>query len=334
MMGPGLMARRRASRTMRALVAAVGLLAAACASPGSSGAREASAIYPLTVTDHYGAETKIDSAGGVVAAYGAFSDAIFGMGEGDRLVGVEQFADWPPGEIERIPDIGKYSDLSVEGIVGLGADLLIISDRYLALATRLTVEQLEAAGVSVLLLPEERRSKEEGGYSLAIIEDSVRMIAQALAVPEKGEQLIAQMRADEAAARRAAAEQCKQRRVLNFRSVASGKTFVTGKLSVGELFVELTGSVDVGSEAGFEGFAEPEPEAVQRLNPEVIFGLDEHWDNGKDGVAYHRDLPGLAGTEAAETGRIFPVQNLSVATSWRLPGHARELAERLARLEC
>lgn len=323
----------RARRATGALLILVSLLMTACSSNPTEEAPEATG-YPRTVTDHYGAKYEIKGADRVVAAYGAFSDAVFELGQGERLTGVEQFADWPPGDIDKIPDIGKYSDLNVEGIVSLGADLFIISDRYLALSQQLNVQQLQAAGVSVLVLPEERRAKEEGGYSLAIIEDSVRMIADALAVPAEGERLIAQMREQQQAAQRATEQQCKQWRVLNYRAVASG-AFVTGKGSVGELFVKLTGGLDLATAAGLEDFAKPEPEAIRQLRPEVIFGLQQYWAEGKDGVAFHRDRPGLAGTPAAEASRIFPVQNLpSVGTTWRLPGHARELAERLAELEC
>jgi len=331
--------RRGGVSRLQLLVLAMSMsaLLVSCASSVSpeTGSSEAGS-YPRTVTDRYGTKTKINSADHVVAAYGSVSDAIFGLGEGDRLVGRDALsADWPPGQIDKVPGIGTYSELNVEGIVALGTNLLIIPDRYASLEdNRQVTQQLEAAGIAVLALPEERRAKEDGGYSVELIEDSVRLIADALGVPGKADQLIGQMRQEETAARAAADRHCMKFRTLDVRALGPDSILVVGRGGPGDLFVRLTGSQNVAAEAGMQNFAEPEPEALVPLRPDVVFGRSELWEGGKDGVAYHKALPGIGQSPAAEAGRIFPVDNLGISASWRLIGYARELAEKLASLEC
>ena len=146
--------------------------------------------------------------------------------------------------------------------------------------------------------------------------------------------MVEKVRADIKAAEDAAARHCKQWHVLNVRSYDMTRTHTTGVGGVAELFIKLAGGIDVATEAGLPDHADLEPEAIGQLNAEVIFGLERWWVDGKDGVAHHQALPGVGETPAAKEGRIIPVQNLSIHPSWRMPGHAAEIAEALAGLPC
>jgi iron complex transport system substrate-binding protein len=315
---------------------AVGCAAAPAAQSDTPQSGAPTAEYPRTVTDPFGTATEIRSADRVVAAYGSVSDIVFRLGEGARLVGRDNLsADWPPGEIEKVPVIGDYSELNVEGIIATGADLFVVPDRYTALAGNVTVlDQLRAAGVTVLVLPEEQLAKRDGGYTVAGITTSVRMVADALGVPEKGAELVGEIeRAEQATAANVAAY-CRPPRLMTVRAFGPDRVLVVGRGGPGELFLSLLGGVNVAAEARLEGFAQLEPEAIPGLRPDVILGRSTYWEDGKDGVAFHASLPGFALTPAAEQKRILPVDDRAINNSWRMVEFAEEVSGQLAALPC
>lgn len=127
-----------ASIRLLALIVSIGLLAAGCRAQVPSAAERtvtlseaerpgSPAKYPRTVTDSFGNRTTIKSASRIVALFSSVSDAVFGLGEGHRVVGIAQETDWPPGMIETIPTF-KHMSLNVEGILSQGADLIIVTD--------------------------------------------------------------------------------------------------------------------------------------------------------------------------------------------------------------
>jgi iron complex transport system substrate-binding protein len=292
--------------------------------------------YPRTVTDPFGTATEIRSADRIVTAYGSVSDIVFRLGEGARLAGRDNLsADWPPGEIEKIPAIGDYSELNVEGITATGADLFIVPDRNIALADNVAVlDQLRAAGVTVLVLPEEQLAKRDGRYTVAGITTSVRMVADALGVPEKGAELVGEIERAERATAANVAAYCRPPRLMTVRAFGPDRVLVVGSGGPGELFLSLLGGVNVAAEAGLVGFAQPDPEAIPGLRPEVILGRSTYWEDGKDGVAFHAGLPGFEQTPAAEQKRILPVDDRAINNSWRMVEFAEEVSRQLAALPC
>lgn len=287
--------------------------------------------YPLTVTDSFGTETTIHSAKRIVALVPSVSDAIFGLGEGDRVVARTKNAIWPVGVIENIPDVGSYSSLNAEGVLSLNPDLVIVPDWASKREANLGLfDQLRAGGVELLVVPERARADAEGKYTMLVLEEFVTLVAAALAVPEKGDALIADMRADAEAAAKLAADSGKSIRVMSMLPYSEGSTRVTGLMKTEDMVIRLAGAVNVGAEAKIDGEKEIDPEALIPMTPDVIVIPQKIWDRNDDPIAYMLAIPGVGQTPAGQNERFLTWASLEThRASWRLPAAAKAFAEKL-----
>jgi iron complex transport system substrate-binding protein len=77
----------------------------------------------------------------IVSLIPATTEMLFAMGAGDRVVGVSNYDQFPP-EVEKLPTVGGLLDPSVETLLALKPDLVIVYDTQAELK-----RQLERAGV-------------------------------------------------------------------------------------------------------------------------------------------------------------------------------------------
>ena len=62
----------------------------------------------------------------IVSLAPALTEILFALDLGPRVVGVTQFCDWPP-QVATLPRVGGYSNPSVEAILALQPDLVLVS---------------------------------------------------------------------------------------------------------------------------------------------------------------------------------------------------------------
>jgi ABC-type Fe3+-hydroxamate transport system substrate-binding protein len=127
----------------------------------------------------------------IVSTAPSLTETLFSLGVGDRVVGVTTWCRYPE-EAQAKPKIGGYSTPSMEAILALHPDLVV-----LAAETRNDVGRRLAE----LHVP----TMEVRLDSLRSIEDSIRQIARGLGVAERGEALAARIEAQRAAVVRAVA---------------------------------------------------------------------------------------------------------------------------------
>ncbi len=120
-----------------------------------------------------------ETPGRIIAVAPGVVESLFVLGAGDRVVGVGNYAHWPP-EVEGLPRIGGLYDPRFETIAGLEPDLAILVPSEAELS-----RALEDLGVEVMIVPHE---------SIADVERAISMISGRLGVPERGEQVVAELR--------------------------------------------------------------------------------------------------------------------------------------------
>jgi len=84
----------------------------------------------------------------VVTVAPSLTETVLALGAGDRLVGVSRFDERP--EVQALPKVGGFNDLSVEAVLALKPELLVVQK---APANQKPVETLARLGVPVLALP-------------------------------------------------------------------------------------------------------------------------------------------------------------------------------------
>ncbi|HEX8951247.1 MAG TPA: cobalamin-binding protein [Polyangia bacterium] len=110
----------------RALIAALLMMAAACHRGPARGPAEARRIVSLAPSS---------------------TEILYALGVGDRLVGVDQYSDWPPAAA-KVPRVGSDLAPSVERIVGLAPDVVFIATSANA---RELPDELGRLGVRVVI---------------------------------------------------------------------------------------------------------------------------------------------------------------------------------------
>ncbi|MCP4200906.1 MAG: ABC transporter substrate-binding protein [bacterium] len=203
--------------------------------------------------------------GRMVAVAPGIVETLFALDLGARVVGVGNYAHWPP-EVENLPRIGGLYDPRFETIATLEPDLAILVPSEAELA-----QALERLGVEVMIVPHE---------SLADVDVAIAMIAERAGVAERGEELIADLRRG----LEPRAEPLQARVLLSVarQPGRAGEIYAAGpRTFLGELLSRL-GAANAASDGeelyprlGFEEAVIRAPEVVLELQPEEVAPEDE-----------------------------------------------------------
>lgn len=236
----------------------------------------------------------------VLSVGGALTEVVFALGEGGRLVGRDTTSTFPPQALA-LPDVGYMRALSPEGVLSVGPDLILLSQ---GAGPPETLETLRGAGVRMVSIPE--------GHDPAAAGAKVRAVAAALAVPEAGARLAAQLDAEMAAALAAVAQDPGPKpRVLFLLSNSGGRLTGAGRGTAAQAMIALAGGDNVLT--GFDGYKALTDEAIAAAAPEVLVVMARgdggalEAGQGDDAYLTH---PALAATPAGQAGRVVRMEGM------------------------
>jgi iron complex transport system substrate-binding protein len=111
----------------------------------ASSAVMAQTKHPISVTDERGkAQVFAASPKRIVSVLPSLTESVCALGACDRLVGVDRYSNWP-ASVKHLPQVGGGLDLSIEAIVRLKPDVVLVA------TTSRAGERLEALGIRVLM---------------------------------------------------------------------------------------------------------------------------------------------------------------------------------------
>ncbi len=124
-------------------------LAAGCAGDARDARDASSRPAPVLTVDDFGDTVRLRTpARRVVSLNPAFTELVFALGYGDRLVGRTSW-DLYPEAARDVPDLGDGMRPNVEAVLGARPDLVLL---YASPTNRAATQQLHAAGVPTLTL--------------------------------------------------------------------------------------------------------------------------------------------------------------------------------------
>jgi iron complex transport system substrate-binding protein len=251
---------------------------------------------PAVVTDYQGAQVTITSVERIVSLTGDITEIIFALGMGDRVVGVDSSATYPPEAVQELPNIGYQRRLSAEGVLSLNPTL-ILGDESAGPPEALA--QIQAAGVPVALAADPP--------TLASPGRKIRFVAQALGIAERGETLAAQVEAAIAQAQTIPADTAPHVLFLYLRGTDVQQ--VAGANTPADVMITAAGGVNVAALMGIDDFKPLSAEAVIAMQPDVLLVLEKGLESvgGVDGLLR---IPGLADTPAGRNRQIVAFDDL------------------------
>ncbi len=110
----------------------------------------------------------------IVSLSPAGTEMLFAMGLGDRVAAVTTFCDHPREALSK-PKVGGFADVSIEALISMGADLVVLQDIHSPMT-----QQLTRAGIRWIMLRQD---------SVAQVLDSMRALGRACGVPDRGQAL-------------------------------------------------------------------------------------------------------------------------------------------------
>lgn len=234
----------------------------------------------------------------VLAIGGAVTEIVYALGEQDRLVARDSTSLFPPQATD-LPDVGYMRALSPEGVLSVKPDLILARANA---GPAEAIDVLQAADVRWVTVPDE--------FTPEGIDENIRIIAQALGVPERGDALRRRLSADLAAAEAITGGIDEPKRVLFVLSMRDDRILASGTGTAADGIIELAGADNVISD--FEGYKQLANEAVIDADPDVILMMQGRGEAEGHGAPNARITghPALGVTRAARRGAIVRMDGL------------------------
>ena len=136
--------------------------------------------YPMTKVDDLGRDVTIpEKPTRIISLYPSFTETLFALGLGEKVVGVTTFCDYPPEALHK-EKVGGVTTVDLEKVVALNPDLVLVGARL----QREVVAKLEKLGVTVVALYPENFEE---------ILENIRLIGKVTGQEQEARRLTADM---------------------------------------------------------------------------------------------------------------------------------------------
>ncbi len=240
----------------------------------------------------------------IISLFGDITEILYALGVEDFVVGVDVSSVFPEAA-EELPDVGFAGALNAEGILAL-SPTMVIGGGIVPPGPPGVLEQLDQAGVEVLILPELVGLDAPGV--------KIRMIGDAIGIPRRAEALALQVEHDIELAKPKSVPTAEttgttELKVLFVYLRRGGIQLVSGAGREAETIITASGGVDAGAAAGIEGWQPLSPEALLSIDPDVYLVMQLGFDavGGLDGLL---EIPGMGETKAGKHGRVIVMEDI------------------------
>lgn len=256
----------------------------------TTGARDGTSAFPLTLIDSSGEEIEFTAPPERIISYSpGATEILFAIGAGDRLVAVDRFSDYP-AEARDLPQL-EYSDPAPEPALAYEPDLVFMATRQEG-----QVEQFRALGMTVVLL--------HRVDDLEAVMADIEMIGSITGEADGAHDVIEEMRSRITAVEAAVSEIDEGPRV--YYELSPSHHTVSPDTFVGSL-MEIVKARNIAIGATTD-FPELSAEVILDADPEVI--LVTHSDDPQDRLLQSfADRPGWDAIDAVANGRVYAVDS-------------------------
>jgi len=248
----------------------------------------------VTVVDGGGRTVTVTDTSRILSVGGDVTEILYVLGAGKSLVAVDTTSQFPPSALEEKKSVGYMRALSSEGVLSVGATVVIASE---AAGPPEVVKTLK--GTSVPYVEVTEQSSPEG------IAAKVALIAKVIGAKTRGEKLVQQMKADFAVLAEQRGKIKHPLRALFVLAIQNGRLMVGGQTTSADAIIKLAGAINAAD--GVKGFRPLPDEAVVELAPDVIFAMRRSGASSEHDLSQIFALKGVQATPAGKAKRIVMV---------------------------
>jgi len=244
----------------------------------------------------------------VVSLGGSVTEIVYALGRGDVLVADDESSLYPE-EAQKLPRVGYYRTVPLEGVVSTKPDLVLASENA---GPPKTIERLKQLGIRVETVSD--------GPSLDSLYKRIGQIAAALHAQEQGEALLADIRGGIAKAQEGQAPALRAVVLVN----RTGSFMGAGGHTAADAVLGLAGLEN--ALAGQQGYGPVSTEGLAALQPDLIV-ITTTSLQASGGLDAFKSQAGVANTPAARDGRIVVLDDLLIL------GMGPRVAQAISRLK-
>jgi iron complex transport system substrate-binding protein len=260
---------------------------AAAATPAPAASAAPSTAYPLTLTDDAGRSVKLDKAPQrIISLSSSNTELIYALGMQDRLVGVDDFSDYP-AEAKSKEKIGGFSKPNFEKIVSLQPDLLLATNLHV----KSVVPELENRGLKVIVFQPQK---------LDNVMDNLRTLGKAVGGSEAAEKVAAGMKSRiDAVVEKVKSAKSRPRVFMEL----DPDLITVGPNTFIDDMITKAGGENIARDAD-TAWPKMSPEAIVSKNPQIIVLSDMGSDAGGVTIEMVKARPGWNVVDAVKNNRI------------------------------
>ncbi|HEY9061699.1 MAG TPA: ABC transporter substrate-binding protein [Pseudobacteroides sp.] len=245
-------------------------------------------LYPLTITDSYGRQVEIDAEPQkVISIAPNITEMIYALGRSSKLIGRSEYCDYPE-DAKKIASVGSLEDPSIEKVVELKPDLVIVSTHF----KKEVIEKLESMGVKVAAFYGQESF--EGVYS------TIENVGTVLNAKDNADKLIKGMKAKV----QSVTDRVKDKPKPSVYYVVSyGKMgdYTAGKDTFIGQMIQIAGGKNAADDV--QGWSYSLEKLVEK-NPEIL--ICSKYYNSKQGI---ESTSGYKDLSAVKNGKLLEIDN-------------------------
>lgn len=278
-------------------LAVLAILASACSSTQAAPQPQptvpavsspAASTFPMTLTDDAGRKvTLAKEPKRLLSLASSDTEILFALGLGDRVVGVDQYSDFPAAAKDK-PKVGSFVKPEMEKILALEPDLVLGTEMHV----KTTLPELEKRGLTTMIVtPKGVRAVLEG----------IKLLGQATGRQKEAEALTGAM------GDRIASVEARWKGSTPVRTFfeLSPELHTAGPGSFMDDMIRIAGGSNIAAGAGKE-WPQLNQESLFLADPEVIL-LADHGSAGGQSPQSVAARPGWQQVTAVKAGHVFEI---------------------------
>jgi iron complex transport system substrate-binding protein len=251
--------------------------------------------FAATVTDAGGRKIEVADTSKILSIGGDITEILYALGLSSRIIAVDSTSQFPADALKQKGNVGYMRALSTEGVLSVGASLIMASERSGPPEVVKALKQTAIPFVEVM-----------DGLSPEGVIEKVRFVARTVEAAKAGDELAGKLEAQFKALADQRAAIKRPVRALFLLNMQGGRATVGGSGTSADAILKLAGAENAA--ASVNGFKPLVDEAVVEMMPDVIVAMKR--SSGGHDTDQVLSMKGMQATPAGAARRVVAMDGL------------------------